>query len=203
MNSIEEALEEIRKGKPVLVVDDEDRENEGDFVVAAQLITPETVNFMLTQGRGILCVSLTEERCEELRLPMMEPDNTSLCGTPFTVSVDLLGPEMSTGVAATERAATIRALADSRFTAADFGRPGHIFPLKARKEGILIRPGHTEAAVDLARLAGLKPAGAIIEVMNEDGTMARLPQLKELATRFGLKLVSIADLIDYRKSRSC
>lgn len=203
MNSIEEAIEEIKKGKLVIVTDDEARENEGDLVVAAELITPETVNFMLTQGRGILCVSLTEERCEELCLPMMEPDNISLCGTLFTVSVDLLGPGMSTGVAAKERTATICALVDNRFNAADFGRPGHIFPLKARKEGVLIRPGHTEAAADLARLAGLKPAGAIIEVMNEDGTMARLPQLKELAAWFDLKLVSIADLIDYRRSRSC
>ncbi len=199
LNSIKEALEDFAAGKVVIVVDDEDRENEGDFIVAAERITPEVVNFMLHNGRGVLCAPLTEERCSELGLGMMEPvNNTSLLGTPFTVSVDLLGSGCTTGVSSSDRAATIRALADPATKAADLGRPGHIFPLRARSKGVLQRPGHTEAAVDLARLSGLQPAGALIEIMNEDGSMARLPQLLEIAEKFDLKIISIADLIAYR-----
>ena len=173
LNSVEEVLEDFRNGKVVIVVDDEDRENEGDFIVAAEKITPEIVNFMLKEGRGVLCAPLSEERCAELELNMMEPNNTSLLGTPFTVTVDLLGEGCTTGVSIHDRAATIRALADPATRPADLGRPGHINPLRARQKGVLRRPGHTEAAVDLARLAGLQPAGALIEIMNEDGTMAR------------------------------
>jgi 3,4-dihydroxy 2-butanone 4-phosphate synthase/GTP cyclohydrolase II len=198
LNSIEEALEDFRVGKVVIVVDDEDRENEGDFIVAAEKITPETVNFMLHHGRGVLCAPLTEDRCRELELEMMETNNTSLLGTPFTVSVDLLGGGCTTGVSSTERAATIRALADPATRPTDLGRPGHIFPLRARNKGVLRRPGHTEATIDLARLSGLQPAGSLIEIMNEDGSMARLPQLLEIAEKFDLKIISIADLIAYR-----
>ncbi len=198
LNTIEEAIEDFRNGKVVIVVDDEDRENEGDFIVAAEKITPEIVNFMLHEGRGVLCTPLSEERCAQLELNMMEENNTSLLGTPFTVTVDLLGHDCTTGVSIHDRAATIRALADPATRPSDLGRPGHINPLRARQKGVLRRPGHTEAAVDLARLAGLQPAGALIEIMNEDGTMARLPQLLEGAAKFGLKIVSIADLIAYR-----
>ncbi len=198
LNTIEEAIEDFRNGKVVIVVDDEDRENEGDFIVAAEKITPEIVNFMLHEGRGVLCTPLSEERCAQLELNMMEENNTSLLGTPFTVTVDLLGHDCTTGVSIHDRAATIRALADPATRATDLGRPGHINPLRARQKGVLRRPGHTEAAIDLARLAGLQPAGALIEIMNEDGTMARLPQLLEVAAKFGLKIVSIADLIAYR-----
>jgi len=198
LNSVEEVIEDFRNGKVVIVVDDEDRENEGDFIVAAEKITPEVVNFMLHEGRGVLCAPLSEKRCDELGLNMMEENNTSLLGTPFTVTVDLLGHGCTTGVSARDRAATIRALADEATLPADLGRPGHINPLRARDRGVLRRPGHTEAAIDLARLAGLKPAGALIEVMNEDGTMARLPQLVEIARKFGLKIISIASLIEYR-----
>lgn len=198
LNSIEEAIEDFRSGKVVIVVDDEDRENEGDFIVAAEKITPEIVNFMLHNGRGVLCAPLTEDRCAELELPMQEENNTSLLGTPFTVSVDLLGGGCTTGVSTHDRTATFHALADPKTRPCDLGRPGHIFPLRARNKGVLRRPGHTEAAVDLARLAGLYPAGALIEIMNEDGTMARLPQLLEVAEKFGLKIISIADLIAYR-----
>ena len=197
LNTIEEAIEDFRNGKVVIVVDDEDRENEGDFIVAAEKITPEIVNFMLHEGRGVLCTPLSEERCAQLELNMMEENNTSLLGTPFTVTVDLLGHDCTTGVSIHDRAATIRALADPATRPSDLGRPGHINPLRARQKGVLRRPGHTEAAVDLARLAGLQPAGALIEIMNEDGTMARLPQLLEVAAKFGLKIVSIADLIAY------
>lgn len=197
LNSVEESIEDIRNGKVIIVVDDEDRENEGDFIVAAEKITPEIVNFMLREGRGVMCAPLTEERCAELELGMMVGDNTSILGTPFTVSVDLI-EGCSTGVSSCDRAATIRALADPATKPEDLGRPGHIFPLRARSKGVLRRPGHTEAAVDLARLAGLRPAGALIEIMNEDGTMARLPQLFEIAEKFGLKIMSIADLIAYR-----
>ena len=197
LDTIEEAIEDIRNGRMVIAVDDEDRENEGDFIIAAEKITPEDVNFMLREGRGVLCVPLSEERCEALELDMMEQNNTSLLGTPFTVTVDLL-PGCSTGVSIYDRAATIRALADPATKPSDLGRPGHINPLRARQKGVLRRPGHTEAAIDLARLAGLQPAAAIIEVMNEDGTMARLPQLLELREKFGIKIVSIADLIAYR-----
>ena len=198
LNTIEEAIEDFRNGKVVIVVDDEDRENEGDFIVAAEKITPEIVNFMLHEGRGVLCTPLSEERCAQPELNMMEENNTSLLGTPFTVTVDLLGHDCTTGVSIHDRAATIRALADPATRPSDLGRPGHINPLRARQKGVLRRPGHTEAAVDLARLAGLQPAGALIEIMNEDGTMARLPQLLEVAAKFGLKIVSIADLIAYR-----
>lgn len=198
LNSVEEAIEDFREGKIVIVVDDEDRENEGDFIVAAEKITPEIVNFMLHEGRGVLCAPLSEDRCAQLELNMMESNNTSLLGTPFTVTVDLLGSGCSTGVSIHDRAATIRALADPATTPADLGRPGHINPLRARQKGVLRRPGHTEAAVDLARLAGLQPAGALIEIMNEDGSMARMPQLLEIAKKFSLKIVSIADIIAYR-----
>ncbi len=198
LNRVEEVIEDFRNGKIVIVVDDEDRENEGDFIVAAEKITPEIVNFMLKEGRGVLCAPLSEERCEELELNMMEENNTSLLGTPFTVTVDLLGHGCTTGVSIHDRAATIRALADPSTRPSDLGRPGHINPLRARQKGVLRRPGHTEAAVDLARLAGLQPAGALIEIMNPDGTMARLPQLVEIARRFGLKIISIASLIAYR-----
>ena len=197
-NTVEEAIEDFREGRIVIVVDDEDRENEGDFIVAAEKITPEIVNFMLSNGRGVLCAPLSESRCEELELNMMEENNTSLLGTPFTVTVDLLGNGCTTGVSIHDRAATIRALADPATRATDPGRPGHINPLRARQKGVLRRPGHTEAAIDLARLAGLQPAGALIEIMNEDGTMARLPQLLEVAEKYGLKIISIADLIAYR-----
>ena len=198
LNSVEEVIEDFRNGKIVIVVDDEDRENEGDFIVAAEKITPEIVNFMLKEGRGVLCAPLSEDRCAELGLNMMEENNTSLLGTPFTVTVDLLGHDCTTGVSIHDRAATIRALADPATRATDLGRPGHINPLRARQKGVLRRPGHTEAAIDLARLAGLQPAGALIEIMNEDGTMARLPQLVEIAKKFDLKIISIASLISYR-----
>jgi 3,4-dihydroxy 2-butanone 4-phosphate synthase/GTP cyclohydrolase II len=197
LNTIEEAIEDIRAGKFVIVVDDEDRENEGDFICAAEKMTPEMVNFMITHGRGVLCAPLIEERCDELDLEMQVERNTSIHSTPFTVSVDKL-EGCTTGVSAADRAATFRALADPASTPETFGRPGHIFPLRAKAKGVLRRAGHTEAAVDLARLAGLKPAGALIEIMNEDGTMARLPQLLEIASNFGLKVISIEDLISYR-----
>lgn len=198
LNTVEEAVEDFRQGKVVIVVDDEDRENEGDFIVAAELVTPEVVNFMLHEGRGVLCAPLSEKRCDELGLQMMEQNNTSLLGTPFTVSCDLLGHGCTTGVSASDRAATLRALADPATLPTDLGRPGHINPLRARDRGVLRRPGHTEAAIDLARMAGLQPAGVLIEVMNEDGTMARLPQLVEIAKKFNLKIISIADMIAYR-----
>ena len=198
LNTIEEAIEDFTAGKFVIVVDDEDRENEGDFIIAAEKITPEHVNFMLKNGRGVLCSPVTEERCHELNLDMQVHDNTSLLGTPFTVTVDLLGNGCTTGVSMHDRAATIRALADPKTQAADLGRPGHINPLRARNGGVLVRAGHTEAAVDLARLAGLYPAGALIEIINDDGTMARLPQLMEVSQRFGIKIVTIKDLIAYR-----
>ncbi len=198
LNTVEEAVEDFRQGKVVIVVDDEDRENEGDFIVAAELVTPEVVNFMLHEGRGVLCAPLSEKRCDELGLQMMEQNNTSLLGTPFTVSCDLLGHGCTTGVSSSDRAATLRALADPATLPTDLGRPGHINPLRARDRGVLRRPGHTEAAIDLARMAGLQPAGVLIEVMNEDGTMARLPQLVEIAKKFDLKIISIADMIAYR-----
>lgn len=197
-NTVEEALEEIRAGRVLIVVDDEDRENEGDFIVAGEKITPEIVNFMLHNGRGVMCAPLTEERCRELELDMMVGNNTSLLGTPFTVSVDLLGNGCTTGVSSNDRAATIRALVDPDTKPSDLGRPGHIFPLRARNRGVLRRPGHTEAVVDLTRMAGLKVGGALIEIMNEDGSMARMPQLLEIAKKFGLKIVTIADIITYR-----
>ena len=198
LNTIEEAVEDFRQGKFVIVVDDEDRENEGDFIMAAEKITPEHVNFMLKNGRGVLCAPITEQRCHELNLDMQVHDNTSLLGTPFTVTVDNLKDGCTTGVSMHDRASTIRALADPATKADDLGRPGHINPLRARNGGVLVRAGHTEAAVDLARLAGLQPAGALIEIINDDGTMARMPQLQEVAHRFGLKIITIKDLIAYR-----
>lgn len=195
--NIEQALDDIREGKFVIVVDDEDRENEGDFIIAAEKITPEKVNFMLQHGRGVLCAPITLERCKELELPRQVMQNTSILGTPFTVTVDKL-EGCTTGVSAHDRAATIRALADPDSTPATFGRPGHINPLYAQDKGVLKRAGHTEAAVDLARMAGLYPAAALIEIMNEDGTMARMPELRELAARYGMRIVPIRDLIAYR-----
>ena len=197
MNTIEQAIEDIREGKFVIVVDDEDRENEGDFIIAAEKITPEKVNFMLQHGRGVLCVPLPESRCAELGLMHQVSNNTSMLGTPFTVTVDKL-EGCSTGVSAEDRAATIRALADPASKPDTFGRPGHINPLYAQERGVLKRAGHTEAAVDLARLAGLQPVAALIEIMNEDGTMARMPDLEIVAEKYGLSLISIKDLIAYR-----
>ena len=197
LDKIEDAIEDIKNGKFLIVVDDEDRENEGDFICAAEKITPQMVNFMLTNGRGVLCAPLTEERCDQLELGMQAEVNTSIHSTPFTISVDKL-EGCTTGVSAADRAATFQALADPTSTPETFGRPGHIFPLRARTKGVLRRAGHTEATVDLARLAGLNPARALIEIMNEDGTMARLPQLFEMADKFDVKIISIADLIAYR-----
>ena len=195
---IEDAIADIRLGKAVIVVDDEDRENEGDFVTAARNATPEMINFMATHGRGLICAPLTEGRCEELGLDLMVRDNTALHETPFTVSVDLKGHGTTTGISASDRSKTLLSLIDPATRTEDLARPGHIFPLKARAGGVLRRTGHTEAAVDLARLAGFEAAGAIVEIMNEDGTMARLPQLVEIAKRFGLRLISIEDLVAYR-----
>src|SRR6187402_1294726 len=198
LNTIEEALEDIKNGKVIIVVDDEDRENEGDFICAAECVTPEIINFMATHGRGLICAPLIEDRCEELGLELMVGQNTALFETPFTVSVDLIGHGCSTGISAHDRFKTIRALADPETKPEDLGRPGHIFPLKAKRGGVLRRTGHTEAAIDFARLAGFKPAGVLVEIMNEDGSMARLPDLVKVAERFKLKLVSIKDLIEFR-----
>ena len=198
LNTIEEALEDIKAGKVVIVVDDEDRENEGDFVAAAEMVTPEMINFMATHGRGLICTPLPEDRCDELGLELMVGKNTAMHETPFTISVDLIGHGTTTGISASDRAKTVQALVDPNTKPTDLARPGHIFPLKAKKGGVLRRTGHTEAAIDLARLAGLQPAGLIVEIMNEDGTMSRLPELKEIAEKFNLKLISIADLIAYR-----
>ncbi len=198
LNTIEEALEDLRAGKVLICVDDEDRENEGDFICAAETVTTETVNFMARYGRGLICCPLTRERCNELKLDMMVGENTSLHATPFTVSVDLLGQGCTTGISAFDRASTLRALVNPETRPEDLGRPGHIFPLLAQKKGVLRRPGHTEAVVDLTRLAGLRPGGVLVEILNEDGTMARLPQLIEVAKKWGLKIISIADLIKYR-----
>lgn len=198
LNSIEEALEDIKKGKLVIVVDDEDRENEGDFITAAEVVTPEIINFMSKYGRGLICAPLQEDRCEALGLDLMVTTNTALHETPFTVSVDLLGNGCTTGISAQDRAKTIQALIDPNTTPSDLGRPGHIFPLKAKKGGILRRVGHTEATIDLARLAGFAPAGVLVEIMNEDGTMARLPELLDIAKLHDLKIISIEDLIEYR-----
>jgi len=198
LNTIEEAIEAIKNGELIIVVDDEDRENEGDFIAAAQLITPEKVNFMAKYGRGLICAPITEKRCEELELDLMVGRNTSLHATPFTVSVDLIGEGCTTGISASDRAKTLLALCDSNTKPEDLGRPGHIFPLKAKEKGVLRRTGHTEAAVDLARLAGLYPAGVLVEIMNDDGSMARLPELAQIAQKFNLKLISIKDLIAYR-----
>lgn len=198
LNSIEEALEDFRRGEFVIVVDDEDRENEGDFIIAAEKVTPEKVNFMMRYGRGVLCAPITEERAEELELEMQVPKNTSVHETPFTITVDRLGNGCTTGVSMYDRAQTILALADPTTNPSDLARPGHICPLKARSRGVLQRAGHTEAAVDLAKLSGLQPAAALIEIINEDGTMARLPELIEVAKEFNLKIISIKDLIAYR-----
>lgn len=198
LNTVDEAIEDIKQGKIVIVVDDDDRENEGDFVAAAELITPELINFMATYGRGLICASLTEERCEELELEMMVGKNTSLHLTAFTVSVDLIGHGCTTGISASDRAKTIRALVDPASKPEDLARPGHVFPLKAKKQGVLRRSGHTEAAIDLAKLAGLYPGGVLVEIMSDDGNMARLPELKTLAKKFNLKIISIRDLISYR-----
>ncbi|MDR1623674.1 MAG: bifunctional 3,4-dihydroxy-2-butanone-4-phosphate synthase/GTP cyclohydrolase II [Tannerellaceae bacterium] len=198
LSTITEAVEDFREGKFLIVVDDEDRENEGDFIIAAEKITPEKVNFMMTYGRGVLCAPITEERCNELELDMQVSRNTSILETPFTITVDKLGGGCTTGVSMFDRAQTILALADPKTKPSDLGRPGHINPLRARSRGVLRRSGHTEAAIDLARLAGLYPAGALIEIINDDGTMARLPDLLKIARKFDIKIISIHDLIAYR-----
>ena len=197
LNTIEEAIVDFREGKFIIVVDDEDRENEGDFIIAAEKITPEAVNFMLKEGRGVLCAPITLQRCAELELEKQVSNNTSILGTPFTVTVDKI-EGCSTGVSIYDRAATIQALADPTSTPSTFGRPGHINPLYAQDKGVLKRAGHTEASIDMARLAGLQPAAALIEIMNEDGTMARMPQLIEKSRKFGIKIIAIRDLIAYR-----
>ncbi len=198
LNTIEEAIEDIRQGKVIIVVDDEDRENEGDFIAAAEKVTPEMINFMATHGRGLICAPLTESRCKELELNLMVTNNTVLHETQFTVSVDLIGHGCTTGISVHDRAKTIQFLVDDNTKPEDLGRPGHIFPLRAKQGGVLRRTGHTEASIDLARLAGFKPAGILVEILNEDGSMARLPQLLEVAKRFNLKIVSIEDLVAYR-----
>lgn len=201
LNRIEEAIEDIRQGKVVIVVDDEDRENEGDFVTAARNATPEVINFMARYGRGLICAPLTEERAHELKLDMMVPANTSLHETPFTVSVDLLGHGCTTGISASDRSKTVQALINPNIRPSDFGRPGHIFPLKSKPGGVLRRAGHTEATVDLAVLAGYEPCGVLVEILNEDGTMARLPELVKIAEQFDLKIITIQDLISYRLAK--
>ena len=198
LNTIEEAIEDVKQGKIIIVVDDEDRENEGDFICAAEKVTPEIINFMATHGRGLICAPLIEDRCEELNLELMVGKNTALHETPFTISVDLKGHGCTTGISAEDRAKTIRALVDQRTHPDDLGRPGHIFPLKAKAGGVLRRAGHTEAAIDFARLAGFYPAGVLVEIMREDGNMARLPDLRKVADQHNMKLVSIKDLIAYR-----
>jgi 3,4-dihydroxy 2-butanone 4-phosphate synthase/GTP cyclohydrolase II len=198
LNTISEAIEDIRNGKIIIVVDDENRENEGDFLAAAEKVTPEMINFMATHGRGLICAPLTETRCKELDLSMMVDNNTDPMETGFTVSVDLRGRGVTTGISASDRALTVKALIEKDTKPFDLARPGHIFPLKAKDGGVLRRTGHTEAAIDFARLAGLQPAGVIVEIMNEDGTMARLPQLLEVAKKFDIKIVSIEDLVAYR-----
>jgi 3,4-dihydroxy 2-butanone 4-phosphate synthase/GTP cyclohydrolase II len=198
IDTIEDALDDIRHGKVIIVVDDEDRENEGDFICAAESVTPEIINFMATHGRGLICAPLVEDRCEELKLDLMVGKNTAAFETPFTVSVDLIGHGCTTGISAHDRFKTIKALVDPETRPEELGKPGHIFPLKAKKEGVLRRSGHTEAAIDLARLAGFRPAGVLVEIMNEDGSMARLPDLRLVADKFNLKLITIKDLIAYR-----
>lgn len=201
LHTIAEAIEDIKNGKMIIVVDDEDRENEGDFIIAAHYATPEVINFMSKEGRGLICVALTEQRCLELDLQPMVNSNTSLHETAFTISVDLVSNETTTGISAQDRSKTIQALINSATKASDLGRPGHIFPLKAKNGGVLRRAGHTEATVDIARLAGLEPAGVLVEIMNEDGTMARLPQLIEISKKLNLKIISIKDLIEYRLNK--
>lgn len=198
LNTIQEAIEDIKNGKVIIVVDDENRENEGDFLAAAEMATPEMINFMATHGRGLICAPLTENRCKELELGMMVNNNTDPMETAFTISVDLRGKGVTTGISAADRAKTVKALIDNDTKPFDLARPGHIFPLKAKEGGVLRRTGHTEAAIDFARLAGLQPAGVIVEIMNEDGTMARLPQLMDVAKKFDIKIVSIEDLVAYR-----
>lgn len=198
LNTIEEAVEDLRNGKVIIVVDDEDRENEGDFICTADAVTPEIINFMATHGRGLICAPLLEQRCKDLQLDLMVTTNSALHETPFTVSVDLIGQGVTTGISAADRAKTIKALIDPNTKPGDLGKPGHIFPLKAQPAGVLKRAGHTEATIDLARLAGHYPAGVIVEIMNEDGSMARLPDLRIIAQKFNLKIISIADLISYR-----
>jgi 3,4-dihydroxy 2-butanone 4-phosphate synthase/GTP cyclohydrolase II len=198
LDKIEDAIQDIRNGKMIIVVDDEDRENEGDLIMAAHHADAAAINFMSKEGRGLICIALTEERCNELELEPMVQSNTSLHETAFTVSVDLVAADTTTGISAHDRSRTIQALIDPSTKPSELGRPGHIFPLRAKNGGVLRRPGHTEASVDLPRLAGLEPAGVLVEVMNEDGTMARLPQLKEIATKFGLRIISIKDLVEYR-----
>src|SRR6187397_3297212 len=201
LHSIESAIEDIRAGRLVIVVDDEDRQNEGDFITASRNATPEVINFMSKYGRGLICVPLLEERCDELGLDLMVNNNTALHETAFTVSVDLLGHGCTTGISAQDRSKTIHALIDPGTKPSDFGKPGHIFPLRAKKGGVLRRVGHTEAAIDLSRLAGFEPAGVLVEIMNDDGTMARLPQLLQIAKKFDFKIISIKDLIEYRIKR--
>ncbi len=198
IDTIEEAIESIQNGKMVIVVDDEDRENEGDFIIPARFASPEVINFMATHGRGLICASLPEDRCEELGLDLMVGKNTSLHETPFTVSIDYLKGDTTTGISASDRSKTVLALINPKTEPQDFGKPGHIFPLRAKKEGVLRRTGHTEAAIDLPRLAGFEAAGVLVEIMNEDGSMARLPELRKVADRFNLKLITIKDLIEYR-----
>jgi 3,4-dihydroxy 2-butanone 4-phosphate synthase/GTP cyclohydrolase II len=197
-NTIEEAIQDIKAGKVVIVIDDENRENEGDFVAAAEMATPEMINFMATHGRGLICTPLLESRCQELGLELMIGKNTAAYETPFTISVDLMGHGCTTGISASDRAKTVKALVDPNINPDELGKPGHIFPLKAREGGVLRRAGHTEAAVDLARLAGLEPAGVIVEILNEDGSMARTPELHKIAEKFDLKFITIKDLIAYR-----
>jgi 3,4-dihydroxy 2-butanone 4-phosphate synthase/GTP cyclohydrolase II len=201
LDSIESAIEDIKSGRLVIVVDDEDRENEGDFIIAARFASPEVINFMSKHGRGLICAALTEDRCDELGLELMVNNNSALHETAFTVSVDLLGHGCSTGISAQDRSKTVQALIDPSTKPSDLGKPGHIFPLRAKKGGVLRRVGHTEATIDLARLAGLEPAGVLVEIMNDDGTMARLPQLIEVARKFDFKIISIQDLIEYRIKR--
>jgi 3,4-dihydroxy 2-butanone 4-phosphate synthase / GTP cyclohydrolase II len=198
LNKIQEAIDDIKDGKVIIVVDDEDRENEGDFICAAELVTPEIINFMATHGRGLICAPLPEERCDELELELMVNRNTAVYSTAFTVSVDLIGNGCTTGISVYDRAMTVKSLVDLQTKPEDLGRPGHIFPLRAKSKGVLRRPGHTEATVDLSVLAGLKPGGVLVEIMNEDGSMARLPELIQIAKKFHLKIISIKDLISYR-----
>src|SRR3954471_16544986 len=201
LDTIESAIEDIKQGKLVVVVDDEDRENEGDFITASRNVTPEVINFMSKYGRGLICIALPEERCDELGLELMVNNNTALHETAFTVSVDLLGHGCTTGISASDRSHTVQSLIDPATKPEDLGKPGHIFPLRAKKGGVLRRAGHTEAAVDLARLAGFEPSGVLVEIMNDDGTMARLPELMEIAKKFDFKIISIKDLIEYRIKR--
>ncbi len=198
LNTIQEAIEDIKNGKMIIVVDDQDRENEGDFIAAAECVTPEMINFMAQHGRGLICAPLTERRADELGLPLMVNKNTVLHNTQFTVSIDLLGSGCSTGISVHDRSKTIKAITSKETKPEDFGRPGHVFPLRAKEGGVLRRTGHTEASIDLARLAGFQPAGILVEILNEDGTMARLPQLMEVAKKFKLKIISIEDLVAYR-----